>query len=231
VFGKLNWQVTDEAFHIQPGLRVNYDKKVGSYMSASNGRRRSGNLVPAAADARSGAQRDAHPPQLVAPKPSALELSGDLTLSYKLHARRHGLCDLRQELQIGRHQPQRRAAGERRRPISATQTVKPEKVNHFEIGLKTQFWDRKATLNLAGFWTEIEDYQANVNNGQIGPLRGYLANAGKVRVRGVEARFLVPPERAVQRSTSTAPTPTPNMSTSRMRRARPSFRAARHAVR
>jgi iron complex outermembrane receptor protein len=71
-------------------------------------------------------------------------------------------------------------------PILSAATVKPEKVNHFELGLKTQFQDRRVTLNLAGFWTEISDYQATVTNGQLGVLRGYLANAGKVRTRGLE---------------------------------------------
>jgi len=64
--------------------------------------------------------------------------------------------------------------------------VKPEKVNHFEIGLKTQFLDRRLTINAAGFWTEVNDYQATVNNNAINVIRGYLANAGKVRSRGFE---------------------------------------------
>ena len=53
--------------------------------------------------------------------------------------------------------------------------------------------DRFQSLNLSGFWTEIEDYQAIVNNGQNSVLRGYLANADKVRVRGIEADFSVRP--------------------------------------
>ena len=61
--------------------------------------------------------------------------------------------------------------------------VDPEKVDHFELGAKTQFWDRRITFNLTGFWTQIRDYQALVNDGQNSTLRGYLANAGKVRVR------------------------------------------------
>ena len=68
-----------------------------------------------------------------------------------------------------------------------TQTVKPEKVNHFEIGLKTQFLDRRLTVNLAGYWDVINDYQATVNNNAINVIRGYLANAGQVRVRGQSA--------------------------------------------
>uniref|UniRef100_UPI0025DB1698 TonB-dependent receptor domain-containing protein n=1 Tax=uncultured Sphingomonas sp. TaxID=158754 RepID=UPI0025DB1698 len=65
-------------------------------------------------------------------------------------------------------------------------TVKPETVNHYELGLKNQFLDRRATVNVAAFWTDIFDYQATVTNSQLSVLRGYLANAGHVRTRGVE---------------------------------------------
>ena len=44
----------------------------------------------------------------------------------------------------------------------AAATVDPEKVDNYEVGLKTQFLDRRITLNLAGYWTEIGDYQATV---------------------------------------------------------------------
>ena len=74
-------------------------------------------------------------------------------------------------------------------PILSAATVRPERVNHYELGLKTQFWNRRLTFNLAGFWTDVFDYQATVTNGQLGVLRGYLANAGLVRVRGVEVEF------------------------------------------
>jgi iron complex outermembrane receptor protein len=36
------------------------------------------------------------------------------------------------------------------------------------------------------FNTDVHDYQANVVNAQVGVLRGYLANAEEVRVRGLE---------------------------------------------
>ena len=36
------------------------------------------------------------------------------------------------------------------------------------------------------FDTEIKDFQAQVTNASVGVLRGYLANADKVRVRGAE---------------------------------------------
>jgi iron complex outermembrane receptor protein len=78
-------------------------------------------------------------------------------------------------------------------PITAVQTVKPETVNHYEAGLKTQFADGRVTANFAAFWTEISDYQATVTNSQANVIRGYLANAEKVRVRGVEVDFSTHP--------------------------------------
>ena len=40
--------------------------------------------------------------------------------------------------------------------------------------------------NITVFNTDIKDFQAQVVNASVGVLRGYLANAEKVRVRGVE---------------------------------------------
>ncbi len=45
---------------------------------------------------------------------------------------------------------------------------------------------RGVTANVTAYDTEIKDFQAQVVNAGVGVLRGYLANAEKVRVRGVE---------------------------------------------
>ena len=58
-------------------------------------------------------------------------------------------------------------------------------MRHAEVGFKTQPF-RGVTANITLFNTDIKDYQTNVVNAQVGVLRGYLANAEKVRVRGVE---------------------------------------------
>jgi iron complex outermembrane receptor protein len=78
-------------------------------------------------------------------------------------------------------------------PIAAAGSIKPESVNHWEIGLKTQFFDKRATLNLSAYRTTIDDYQATVTNGQLGVLRGYLANAEQVRTQGCAADCSVRP--------------------------------------
>jgi iron complex outermembrane receptor protein len=69
--------------------------------------------------------------------------------------------------------------------ILSTAVVKPEDARHVEFGVKTEFRPGY-TANFTVFNTGIEDYQTQVVNAQVGVLRGYLANAEKVRVRGAE---------------------------------------------
>ncbi len=178
VFGKLNWEAAT-GFHIQPGLRVNYDKKSGSYLSVVTTGTGSTTL--------NGDQSATLAPQSYAPKFSAWNVSGDITLSYDFDRDIHGYATYSKSFKSGGIN----LSGLPLNPAGtgvdlSTQTVKPEKVDAYELGLKTQFFDRKVTLNLAGFWTEVRDYQATVNNGQLTVIRGYLANAGRVRSRGFE---------------------------------------------
>jgi iron complex outermembrane receptor protein len=70
-------------------------------------------------------------------------------------------------------------------PILSAATVKPEDVRHVEIGVKTRPTPR-TTANFTLYKTDIRDFQAQVVNASVGVLRGYLANAERVRVRGAE---------------------------------------------
>ena len=67
--------------------------------------------------------------------------------------------------------------------------VAPEKVDSYELGIKSQWFDRKLTLNLAGYWTEISDYQTAITEQVPNTVnvRQYIANIPGVRSRGVEA--------------------------------------------
>jgi iron complex outermembrane receptor protein len=69
--------------------------------------------------------------------------------------------------------------------VLSAATVKPEDVTHLEFGVKTEP-ARGVTANLTVYNTDVKDFQAQVQNAGVGVLRGYLANAEKVRVRGVE---------------------------------------------
>jgi iron complex outermembrane receptor protein len=201
VFGKLNWAVTDR-LHLQPGLRVNYDKKSGSYDAVVSIHNSQYDFVatadnvgamlaafpnPSAARTTFSNQINTLAPQRYSPRFSAWNVSGDVTLSYDFTRDVHGYATYARSFKSG-------GINLSGLPLNATntavdltaQTVKPEKVNHFELGLKTQFLNRRVTLNLAGFWDDVYDFQATVNNGQTTVIRGYLANAGQVRVRGIE---------------------------------------------
>ena len=85
--------------------------------------------------------------------------------------------------------------------------MKPEDVRHFEFGVKTEPF-RGVTANITVFNTDIKDFQAQVVNASVGVLRGYLANAEKVRVRGVEFDGNARVGDRMCRSTARRPTPT-----------------------
>ena len=183
-FGRLTWHVNDR-LQIQPGLRVNYDRKTGSYVATvTNG---AGVPITCNPPPTSSVIRDqcsTLAPQSYQPKFSDWNVSGDLTLSYKIAEDVLGYATYARGFKSGGINLSGLPLDANNLPIAAAATVRPEKVDHFELGLKTQFADRRVTLNLAGFWTEIRDYQATVTNGQFAVVRGYLANAEKVRVRG-----------------------------------------------
>jgi len=64
--------------------------------------------------------------------------------------------------------------------------IKPEKSTDYEVGLKTTWWGGRATLNGNLYLNEITGYQATLTS-QVGTTaRSYLANVGKVRLKGIE---------------------------------------------
>jgi iron complex outermembrane receptor protein len=192
-FGQLSWKVTDR-LKLQPGLRVNYDKKSGSYVATVfNGAGAPVICNPAPTNAILRDQCATLPPQSYNPRFSDWNVSGDFTASYAIAKDVLGYATYAKSFKSGGINLAGLPLDANNNPILSAQTVKPEDVDHFELGLKTQFWGRRATLNLAAFWTEIKNYQATVTNGQLGVLRGYLANADKVRVRGIEADFSLRP--------------------------------------
>lgn len=191
IFGQLSWKPVD-GLTVQPGFRVNYDKKDGLYDSVvTNG---AGQLVTfASTDPRIVAQRGVLAPQRFEATFSDWNFSYDLTASFEIATDILAYATYAKSFKSGGinlNGVPNDAAGN---PILAAAVVKPESVGHYEAGIKTQFLDRKATLNFAAFRTDIRDYQALVTNGQLGVLRGYLANAEQVRTQGVEIDFSLRP--------------------------------------
>ena len=194
LFGQLSWKVTD-ALTIQPGLRLNYDKKSGFYQRVVTNAQ--GQAISCTTVAEPGTikgttqQCGVYQPQVSAPSDSAWNFTYDLNINYKI---------ARDVLAYATYAKSFKTLGINQNglPLNAdntvnydASTVKPESVNHYEIGLKTQFFDRRATFNLTAFRTDIKNFQATVNGGQFGTVRGYLANAGKVQSQGIEADFKI----------------------------------------
>jgi iron complex outermembrane receptor protein len=198
LFGKFNWHVTD-AFTVSPGIRFNYDEKSGYYSSVVTGTASDGTrqLVlftgPYANDPWIVDQRGVRAPQFYAPTLAKSNVSYDLNLSYQIEENLMAFATYAKSFKTGGINLNGVPADNAGVPILAAATIKPEDVSDYELGLKSQFLDGRATFNLTGFWTVIKNYQANVNNGALGLVRGYLANAGKVQVRGFEAEFSILP--------------------------------------
>ena len=191
VYGQLSWKLTD-ALSVQPGVRLNYDRKTGFYerkvFDALGAPVLFGQTDPVKV-----AQRGIFAPQVSEPKFSDWNFSYDLTVSYKATPDVLLYGTYAKTFKTGGINQNGLPTDAAGNPILAAGSIRPEGVNHFEAGLKSQFWDRRASLNLSAFRTSISDYQATVSNGQLGVLRGYLANADKVRSQGFEAEFQVRP--------------------------------------
>ena len=192
IFGKFSYKLTD-SFSIQPGFRLNYDKKEGSYNSVvTDG---AGNLLVFKTDAagktlntaRERAQLAVLAPQSFLANFSDWNFSGDVTAAWDVTRDVHLFATYAKSFKTGginlNGVPADAVTGV---PLLDLATIKPESVNHYEVGIKTQFLDRKATFNISAFRTDISNYQAQVSNFAVGVIRGYLANAEKARSQGVE---------------------------------------------
>ncbi|MFN3456622.1 MAG: TonB-dependent receptor [Novosphingobium sp.] len=83
-------------------------------------------------------------------------------------------------------------------PFRAANPVRPETSDAYEIGIKSRFLDNKVQLNIAGFWSNFRDFQAQ--SGQLLPDNTILLtlnNVGRVRTRGFEAELSARPSPAL----------------------------------
>ena len=178
-FAQFTWDITPD-LHFTPGLRYTREEKEGAYATTVTG----GLTNPTAPQlaARNGIAR----PQSYAAALEDDDLSGQAALSY----------DVTDTLLLygswarGYKSGGINMAGIPNLPDGTpalnNAVVKPEVVTTYELGVKAQWFDRRLTTNLAAYRTDIDDYQANVVDTGPGALRGYLANAEKVEIQGVE---------------------------------------------
>jgi len=185
VFGQLDWSVT-ERFHILPGLRYNFDKKDASYSRTTYGG------LQTTDPALLALKKSVYSDQAFDSDTDNTDFSGNLTLTYKASDKINAYATYAKSYKpVGVNVAglPTNAAGQ---PMTDLAVVKPEKVNHYEIGVKTSPF-KNSIFNLTFFNTDIKDFQTNVQAAELGVNRGYLANADKVRVRGAEldASFVI----------------------------------------
>ena len=180
LFGQLEWSVTDR-LRLLPGLRFNYDQKDVDFDQQVYGGLQTTNPALIAL------QLSILAPQAYKADVDDTNLSGQMTAAYKVATSVNTYATYATSFKsvgLNLNGVPTDALG---RPVLSAATVRPEDVHHFEVGLKTEPLPG-VTANVTVFDTEIKDFQAQVVNASVGVLRGYLANAEKVRVRGARVR-------------------------------------------
>lgn len=177
VFASLDWQIV-EGLHILPGARFNYDKKVVDYNRVAKGGLETTdpallalkNAVYSSQQYKADADENNFTYQLtVAYKPSRrINAFATYSTSFKpVGVNVAGLPTVNGEA------------------ATDLAVIKPEDTKHYELGIKTTPTDN-LTLNLTFHNSDIKDYQTNVQSAELGVNRGYIANAEKVNVKGIE---------------------------------------------
>ncbi len=184
LFGNINWKVTDQ-LTISPGLRFNYDKKQGHYIATIYGQLDTSALTPTQASQVRALELSVLSPQNYESSGSDDNVSGQLTVSYDLTDSIHAYATYATAFKTFGLNNNGVPLDSLGNVAVQLATVKPESERHIELGLKTSPLPG-VTANFAAYQTTVDDYQVNVVNGQVGVLRGYLANAEKVIVKGVE---------------------------------------------
>lgn len=78
--------------------------------------------------------------------------------------------------------------------LAAVTPYEPEKVNAYELGVRSEWLDRRLTLNITGFWMDYTNLQRNVIHTDANDnVLVTIGNQGKARMKGVEVDLVVRP--------------------------------------
>jgi iron complex outermembrane receptor protein len=178
VFGQVDLALTDR-LRLLPGLRVNYDQKDVDFDQQVYGG------LQTTDPALIALQLSVLAPQAYRADAEDTNLSGQVTAAYALSKRVNTYATYATGFKSVGLNLNGVPTDALNRPVISAATVQPEDVRNLEVGIKTELLPG-LTANLTAYDTDIEDFQAQVTNASVGVLRGYLANAERVRVRGVE---------------------------------------------
>jgi iron complex outermembrane receptor protein len=185
IFGQLDWAITSR-FHVLPGLRYNYDNKAADYDRKTYGGLQTNDPALIAL------KKKVYTDQAFTADKDNTDFSGNLTVTYKVTDKINTYATFAKSYKPVGVNVAGLPSDSKGQPILDLAVIKPEEVNHYEIGIKTSPLPN-SILNLTLFNTDIKDFQTNVQAAELGVNRGYLANADKVRVKGAEldASFVI----------------------------------------
>jgi len=197
LFGQVNWNIS-QAFSLTAGLRYIHEKKTGAFNQFWAAGTDLSTLAPAQAAAATALRNRFNPASSCSARLNDDSVSGLLTLSWKFAPDALAYANYSRGNKSG-------GLNLTNLPPGAVPEVRPERVDNFEIGFKSQLLDRKLTVNGAAYWTEVSDYQTAITQFSLtGATIQYISNIPKVRSRGVEGDILFAPSKLVSFGASAA---------------------------
>lgn len=182
VFGEADYDITDR-LSATAGLRYTFEDKAGAYATSV-----SGGVQPAPGGGLASARLSVLRPQSYEAADDGASLSGRASLSYRIGDDMFGYASYARGFKSGGLNMSGLPLDAANNPALSTAVIRDETNTTWEVGLKSEWFGQRLRLNLAGYWTRVRDFQANiVSSLETAALRSYPANVPEVRVRGVEA--------------------------------------------
>jgi len=176
-FASVDWEFA-QGFHILPGVRINYDNKDVDYNRIARGGLQTTDAALLAI------KNGVYSNQSYLASADEKNFTYSLTASYRPGNRLNAFATYSTSFKpVGVN-----VAGlPTVNGAAATDlaVIRPEDTKHYELGIKSTPADN-FTLNLTFHNSDIKDYQTNVQSPQLGVNRGYIANAERVNVNGIE---------------------------------------------
>jgi iron complex outermembrane receptor protein len=181
LFGQTVWHISD-ALSLTTGLRFTHEKKTGSFAQQQVAGLSLDGLTQAQRTAAQALRNQLNPVVSYTAETSDDSLSGLATLGWK---------PVQDVLVYATYARGNKSGGLNlsNLPAGISAVVAPEKVDNYEIGVKSQLFDRALTLNAAAFWTDVANYQTAITQQIVGTtnFRNYITNIPLARSRGIEA--------------------------------------------
>lgn len=177
VFANVDWEIAN-GWHVLPGIRYNYDEKDVVYNRVAAGG------LQTSDPALIALKNSVYSSQAYDAAAHENNVTYHLTVSYRPNRKINAFATYSTSFKpVGVNVaglPTVNGA-----PALDLAVIKPEYDKHYEIGVKTTPFNN-FTFNVTFHHSDIKDYQTNVQAAELGVNRGYIANADKVKVQGVE---------------------------------------------